>query len=271
MNGPDGKPTKPDDDFESAIALAAMAVAHGRIQDQPGTAPADIDRRDTWPANAPADLIYLHDRIGKRNERAVLCRLLKAPTMSRAWRELNKRVNSGDMPSREAYKRLWGAIYYSLLQANRNSCPQERGEPSHENEMRKYGQKIAKDASQLANALRDGPFDLCAHEFFPSEVVELARKSVHCLSLEWTTLPDLLDELARKARAHADRPRVVGKWSPEFRSNYFIRALAPHFLHYFGGPMEATLAAIATVVLNRDDSRALTDQDVKRALRHERG
>ena len=249
-------------------------------EDQPGTAPADIDGRDTWHANAPADLIYLHDRIGRRNERAVLCRLLKAPKMSRAWRELNKRVNSGDMPSREAYKRLWGAINYSLLQANRNSNPQEMGKPSYENGERKYSRKIAKDASQLANALLDGPFDLCAHEFFPNKVVELARGSnfqdlsgdlQQHLSLEWTELRDLLNELARKADAHADRPRVVGKWTHEFRSNYFIRALAPHFLHYFGGPMEATLAAIATVVLNRDGSRALTDKDVKRALRHERG
>jgi hypothetical protein len=147
--------------------------------------------------------------------------------------------------------------------------------------MRKYGRKIAKDASQLANALLDGPFDLCAHEFFPSEVVGLARGSnlqdlsgdlqQQSLSLEWTELRDLLNELAHKALAYADRPRVVGKRTHEFRSNYFIRALAPHFLHYFGGPMEATLAAIATVVLNRDDFRALTDKDVKRALRHERG
>ena len=95
--------------------------------DQPQTAPGDIDGRDPWPADAPADLIYLHDKIGRRDHRALLCRLLKAPTMSRAWQELDERIKARNMPSPEAYQRLWGVINYSLLQANRNTDPRYLG------------------------------------------------------------------------------------------------------------------------------------------------
>ena len=88
------------------------------------------------------------------------------------------------------------------------------------------------------------------------------------LALEWTTLPELLDELSRRALAYAGKAPAVGKWTHEFRSNHFIRKMALYFVHHFGGTMNLTLAAIATVALNRGESNPLTDKDVKRALRH---
>jgi hypothetical protein len=64
---------------------------------------------------------------------------------------------------------------------------------------------------------------------------------------------------------------VVAKMTHEFRSNYFIRKLARHLSAHLGGPMHASLAAIATVALDRGAPEELTPDDVKRALRHQEG
>lgn len=239
----------------------------------------------SWLPNAPVSLIYLHDRIGKRNDREVLCRLLRDPRMCRAWTEIDQRIKARDKPSHETYQRLFGVINRSLLEANRHSRHREKGGHSYDAENKKKYGRIARDASQLAKDLRDGPFDLCAHKFYAHNVVELARDANsrgpqpgpskqddlnQRLDLEWTTLPELLDELARRALAFSAKPPVVSKWTCEFRSNYFIREMARYFRCLFGGTMDATLAAIANVALNRVDD-PLTDEDVKRALRHEGG
>src|SRR4051812_22177813 len=142
----------------------------------PHTAPKENSEAEmSWLPNAPVDLIYLHGRIGKRHDREVLCRLLRDSRMRRAWTEIDKRVNAGGRPSRETYQRLFGIINYSLLDANRHSKRREMGQLSYDAESKKYGLRIAHDASLLASNLRDGPFDLCAHEFYAQDVVGLAR------------------------------------------------------------------------------------------------
>ena len=85
---------------------------------------------------------------------AVCCGL----RMRRAWTEIGKRVNAGGRSSREAYQRLFGAINYSLLDANRHSQRREKGQHfAYDAESKKYGLRIAQDASRLASKLLRGP------------------------------------------------------------------------------------------------------------------
>jgi hypothetical protein len=235
-----------------------------------------------WTSNAPRELISLHGRIGQGRD--VLGRLLQDPRMNRAWVEIDKRIDKrakapGGVPSREAYQRLWGAIFYAWSKANQAEQRRKAGAILPHRERRDQCLEVADIASRLAKHLEDGPLDLCAHELFPEAVVRLARAGnfqsrgydVAQQALEWTTFHDLLLELERRAQAEAARPPVVAKVTGEFESNYFIRPLAQHFEHYFGGTMDASLAAITTVVRDRKASKELTANDVKRALRHQGG
>jgi hypothetical protein len=222
----------------------------------------------TWTPGAPRELVERHGKISKGRD--VLGRLLQCRSMARAWREIDKRIDSriGKRTTpwqkaarrREEYYRLWGAIVSALQQANRNP-------PSAIKSKRNYDLKIARKAERLAQDLYDTHFDALAHDLFPADVVRLARQlkapSDAAVALEWTTLRELLCELAARARADAKRRPVVAKHSAEYRSNWFVRTLEPYFTHHFGGPMAASLAAISSVVLER----RVQATDVKRALK----
>jgi hypothetical protein len=247
----------------------------------PGAFVGGVAPKIKWTSHAPRELISLHGKI--RLGRDVLGRLLQDPRMSRAWFEIDKRIEkrakaTGGVPSPEAYQRLWGAIITAFSRANRAEKRRKTGAILPHRERKDQCFKAADIASRLAKHLEDGPLDLCAHEFFPEAVVRLARVNfqsrgyeVAQRDLEWTTLRDLLLELERRARTEAARPPVVAKVTGEFESNYFIRMLAGHFEHHFGGTMDASLAAIAAVALDRKASKELTANDVKRALRHQGG
>jgi hypothetical protein len=253
-----------------------------KVTNLPGAPVAANAHEIRWTSKAPRELISLHGKIGRGRD--VLDRLLQDPRTNRAWVEIDKRIEERanaprGVPSREAYRRLWSAILYAWSKANQAEKRRKAGAILPHRERKDQCLEAADIASRLAKHLKDGPLDLCAHEYFPKDVVRLARAvnfqskgfDVAQRALEWTTFRDLLLELECRARTEAASPPVVAKVTGEFESNYFIRPLAKHFEHHFGGTMDASLAAIATVALDRKASKELTANDVKRALRHQGG
>lgn len=249
-----------------------------------------------WLLNAPEALISLHGKI--RVGQDVLGKLLQDSCMKRAWNEINRRVSesvkSRTVSRTGAYQQLWRAI----ISAQSEACRlRPRDRVSDTALKKKHSIEIAQAAAQLDQLLRTDPsgrnpqvekndqtmqsgsrFDLLAHELFPEDVFQLtqfcteAPNDLNCrLALGWTPFRNLLVELERRARVGAAEQPVVKKVTAEYTSNYFIRLMAEHFERQFGGPMEATIAAIATVVMGRDASMPLKTDDVKRALRHKKG
>lgn len=226
-----------------------------------------------WCCNAPPELIYLYERKVANSD--LLLRLLKEPRMVRAWAQIETRIGERQLEKNGAYRRLWGVIRHALRKTNQAEKRDPKGKLPHV-VRREQCLMVAEAAACIAEAIAESPLDKCAHEFFPGDVVRLARLTGVGFSklaaaqadLEWTSMVDLLRALADRARSEADVPPVVERVTEEFRSNHFLRLMADHFEGAFGGTMEASLVAIANVVLDRSASKALTVKDVKRALNH---
>jgi hypothetical protein len=226
-----------------------------------------------WCPNAPSELIDLYQEKGANAD--LLLRLLQDRRMTEAWAQIDRRVKERGLERFGTFKNLWGVIRTVLRETNRAEQRDSKGNLPHVAK-KKQCLMVAEAATSIANTIAGGPLDKCAHEFFPSDVVRLARLRGADLrgleaaqaDLEWTSIVDLLRTLATRARSEADVPPVVERVTREYRSNHFIRRMADHFESALGGTMEASLVAIANVVLDRNDSNALTIRDVKRALNH---
>jgi hypothetical protein len=231
---------------------------------QQDLSPSAIDHAPGWVSSAPGELIIIHGGMGKGRD--VLGQLLKDPRMNRPWRQIGKcideRREAGGMPKHQTYDRLWNAILSSLAQTNWNSKPDVRADKKAK------CLKIERMATQLVERITDSPLDVCVHHLRLWPDVDRGDRVG---DEDWTPLRELLDKLALMARAQATTSRLVQRETARTRANYFIRKLAPYFIHHLGRPMNAALATIATVVLNTGASAPLTDQDVKRALRHQKG
>jgi hypothetical protein len=229
-----------------------------------------IDQAPGWVSSAPGELIIKHGTIGQGRE--VLAQLLKDPRMNRPWRQIGKRIDrrreAGGMPKHETYDRLWAAILSSLAQTNWNAKPAERDRRADRADKKEKCLKIERMATRLVEQITDSPLDVCVHHLRLWPDVDRGDRVG---DEDWTPLRELLDKLALMARAQGTTSRVVQRETARTRANYFIRELAPYFIHHLGRPMNAALAAIATVVLDTRASAPLADQDAKRALRHQKG
>jgi hypothetical protein len=208
----------------------------------------------------------------------ILDRLLTAEVMRRPWKRIDRHVqkNIAKVSRKVAYQRLWGEIIVTLQRSKRAEPPRA--------ETRDKWNNLAVVASRLANDLRDGPLDLPAYRFYPSDVANLAfsqdwstldhwqqQKLAYALAKEWPTLPELLAETAAKATclAHSamTAPRLVERTTRDRQANYFIRNIADYFRKAFrAGAMEGTVAVLASVVLEKEIDVAF----VKKALRSTR-
>lgn len=216
---------------------------------------------------APRELHELRQRVHKGA--AILDRLLSDKKMRRPWLEIDKRIKA----SRDvAYQRLWGELV-TLLQRSKKT------EPSRA-DVKKEWHGVATKASELAALVRNGRLDLRAFRFYTDDVARMVfskkwreldqwqqQDIAYRMAIEWPTLPELLDELAAKAKDLADsamkEPRLVERTTRDRQLNYFIRGLANYFKANFGGTMNGTLAAIASVVFERN----IGIDVVKRSLR----
>ena len=81
----------------------------------------------------------------------------------------------------------------------------------------------------------------------------------------------LLEKLGQRARTHAKEAmsenRTVDRETYDWQLNYFVRRLAIYFRQHLDGPMEGTLANIASVVFEKQIDKKL----VRQALRYEKG
>jgi len=220
--------------------------------------------------SAPDALVNLLSQTSRGKD--ILRRLLTDPRMKRSWVLIGKRCSST-----WDYIKLWNEVVYVLLKI-------QNPEPSRAKK-RKHFLGIAKDAEKLASTITNGPLDRLTFEFFPENEAYLAfkvnnwpalgkeeRLEVARLNLAWwPSMTGVLEEVARRAKTHAEEAmsekRTVDRDTPDRQFNYFVRHLASYFCKHLDGPMEGTLANIASVVFERQIDKKF----VKQALRHEKG
>jgi hypothetical protein len=72
----------------------------------------------------------------------------------------------------------------------------------------------------------------------------------------WPSLPEVLDELAKRARELAQeavsKPRIADKTTRDQRLRYFTQELSTYLRTTTGGPMHGCVTAITGVVFNVD-------------------
>ena len=220
--------------------------------------------------SAPEALVNLLSRISRGKD--ILRRLLTDPRMKRSWTEIGKRCSGA-----QNYRRLWYEIVYALLKI-------KHPKPSRA-KTRDQFLRMAADAEKLADTTADGPLDRLTFEFFPDDEAQLAFKVSNWATLGvekrlklayqnlawWPSMTGLLEEFAQHARKCAQEAmlekRTVDRETYDRQFNDFVRCLAGYFRQHLGGPMETTLANIASVVFDRQIDKKM----VRQALRHEKG
>ncbi len=220
--------------------------------------------------NAPDALVELHSKVLRGKD--ILRRLLTDPRMKRSWALIGQRCSGA-----QDYLRLWSEIRYALQKSRLPEPPRAK--------VRDHFLRIAKNAEKLANTIPDGPLDRLTYEFFPDDEAQHAFKTdnwsglrtderddvAHRNIARWPSMTVLLSEFARRASTLAEeamsKNRTVDRDTDDRRLIYFIRHLAQYFRQHLGGPMEGTLANIASIVFERQIELKL----VRQALRHEKG
>jgi len=220
--------------------------------------------------SAPKTLVNLLRRISRGKD--ILRRLLTDPRMKRSWALIGPRC-----PDEQDFERLWSEIVYALVK----SRTPERSRAK----MRDHFLGIAKDAEKVATSLTNGPLDRLILVFFSDDEAKIAFTVENWSRLEpeerfqvadpklacWPSMTGLLKELANQARRCANEAitnkRIVDRDTYDRRFNYFVRHLSQYFREHYGGPMEGTLANIASAVFEREIDRKL----VRQALRHKKG
>lgn len=215
--------------------------------------------------------------------RPLLERLLTDPNMQRAWKEIEKRYRERYPESDSAKRRRW---YRRLLTEIRSGHSKAlKPEPSPAKVRDSFGD-IARDARALAAQLahtENGAFDLPTYEFFPADTALLAfpdcdwpalngadraSRASEVLEAEvWPSMPQMLTELARRAEERAAEAMVEKRFTQrstrDRQATHFLRYMAEYFRESLGGPLEGTLARIASVVFDKP----IHPETVKRALR----
>jgi len=177
------------------------------------------------------------------------------------------------------YENLWLEILYAVSRSSAKRPLEPRAR------IRVRFLRIGRDAEKLAGAIAETQLDFLAYEYFPDDLARAAFKvkNWHRLAPDarnkkarrrlggasWPSMTDLLVELAKRADQVAKeaftKRRIVDRdtWDRSF--NYFIRHLnRAYFSPYLHGPMDKTLARIATVVFNKE----FDQESVRRARRH---
>jgi len=221
-------------------------------------------------SSAPEELVTLLSKIYKGKD--ILRRLLTDSRMKRSWTLIGKRCSRA-----QGYLKLWNEIVYTLGKSR-------KPEPSRA-KTRDGFLKIAEAAEKLATTITNGLLDRLTYEFFPADEAQLAFKVEHWSALGpderyhvahqnlayWPAMTGLLEEFARYAEMCAEEAftekRTVDRETYDRQLNVFVRRLASYFRKHLGGPMEGTLANIASVVFDRQIDKKL----VKQALPHEKG
>ena len=213
--------------------------------------------------HAPDALVELLGKISSGKD--ILRRLLTDPKMKRSWILIGKRCSG--TPD---YKNLWIEIVCALLKSRLPEPPRAK--------VRDHFLRIAKNAEKLANTIPDGPLDRLTYEFFPDDMAQRAFKVNNWSVLEtdervqvahrniarWPSMTVLLSEFARRASTLAEeamsKNRTVDRNTYDRRLIYFIRHLAQYFRQHLDGPMEGTLANIASIVFERQIEKKLVNQ-----------
>ncbi len=218
--------------------------------------------------SAPPTLVGLYNQRSRFPGRAILHRLLTDSRMKQPWAVLNRHVTSD-----RGWERLWREVTFSLRHA--------RKEPVRRTDEKAQFLKIAKKAETLAKAVEGDRLDLRAYELFPDDVMEIlgvsnwtslnalqranvANKILH----EWPTVPELLSELATRARRLANeamtKTRVVERTTRDREALYFVRALGSYVKGAYGRPLYGTVAVIASVVLERPVEKRFVEKEMNR-------
>jgi hypothetical protein len=235
--------------------------------------------------SAPEELVKLLSKISRGKD--ILRRLLTDPRMKHSWSLIENRCSSA-----QGYLKLWSEIFDTwrisltreqpLTKEREDTMWKSRGQELPRAKMKNKYLKIAKDAEALATRVADSPLDRLAFDFFPHDRVQnfftvknwsTLDYNARCEGIgetthDWPSMTDLLEELARSAKTHAEmamsEKRIADRETPDWKRNYFVRRLAYYFREKLGGPMQGTLANIASVVFERQISQKF----VKQALRH---
>ncbi len=212
---------------------------------------------------APVALVNLLSKILSGKD--ILRRLLTDPRMKRSWALIGQRCSGA-----QDYRRLWSEIRYALQKSRLPEPPRAK--------VRDHFLRIAKGAEKLANTIPHGPLDRLTYEFFPDDMAQRAFKVNNWSVLEtderdevarrnidrWPSMTVLLSEFARRASTHAEeamsKNRTVDRDTYDRRLIYFIRHLAQYFRQHLDGPMEGTLANIASIVFERQIEKKLVNQ-----------
>jgi hypothetical protein len=222
--------------------------------------------------HVPRALIHRYEHPNSFKGKDILRRLLTDPRMKRTWKMLEKRCTAAS-----DYTRLWSQINHALAKSR-------TAEPSR-TKRRDDFLGVVRDAEQLAKDIDNGLLDRLAYEYFPDYLAQSVfradqwpvlgpddrYRSAHRRIALWPSITDLLAEVARHAERCAKEAmrenRVVERDTRDRELNYFVRYLAKYFRTHLKGPMEGSLANIASVVFEK----AIDQKHVKQALRHEKG
>ena len=231
-----------------------------------------IDNAGNYLNSAPAELITLRQQVSKGAD--ILERLLTSKSMRRPWRYIDRRIEQrkAAVSRGTAYARLWGELLTVRQRAKRLDVSRavERGK----------WRGVAHDAGALANKVKGTSLDVPVFEFYPRDVATLVfgdewtradnlrrHEIANRVAADWPTLAECLDQVAADAGMRAalamTRPRLVERETRDREANYFIRGMAQYFTRTFDGPMEGSLAALASVVLGQDIDLAFVNRSLR--------
>jgi len=250
--------------------------------------------QDILPTAPPA-LVSLLDRSVRH--RPLLRRLLTDSRMKLSWRRIRKRL-----PEASDQQNLWYEIVYAWSRSKAKVVPQATIRKKYlrvADQAKRLADTIA-DGPLDRRAFEFFPHLDAALAFStrqPSRSRSLAKKKVSPsrrspvpLTAElwaglrddersdialralpwWPSMTDLLYEVEHQAKRCANEvsadKRIVDRNTISTKRNYFIRFLAAYFVQHLGGPMEGTLANIASVAFQCE----IFKENVHDTLRHSR-
>lgn len=222
--------------------------------------------------NAPNVLIALHKTRPFVKGYAILGRLLTDDRMKRPWHFIGKRISTDDQ-----VMLLWDEIAYRLQMSRSVNSRESRAV------RRARFHRIVRSVQRLQTQIAEGPLDSRIYEYFSPDTMAILgepswptldpqqrRSFAAGLLCHWPALPEILSQLEahalRLAHDALTEMRVAERRTRGQGENYFIRSLSTYFRENLGGPMNGSLAAIATVVLKKE----IDLEVIRQALRHQK-